>query len=275
MSQTTSSNSTTEHPPTASRSAINSVARIAAVGFENVFLFFERQIAAHSIVGTTPIISSDGFPWAPTMEDNWRQIRQELDRILVYQEALPNFQDISAEQSALTQDDKWKTFFLFGYGTKVEANCSRCPRTTELLESIPGVTTAFFSIFGPNKQIPPHRGPWKGVVRYHLALKVPDPASSCGIRVADETVHWSEGRGFFFDDTYDHEAWNNTSDTRVVLFLDVIRPLRFPYSEFNKAIIYLIARTSYVRNAMKNHEAWERRFEKWLSSRGNQNEPAS
>lgn len=276
MSQTPSSNSTTEQPPAMSKSAVRSIAKMAEVGVGSLIQFIERQMDAHSIVDTTPIISSDGFPWAAAvMEKNWRDIRQELDAILTYREALPNFQDISPEQASLTQDDKWKTFFLWGYGNKVEANCARCPRTTELLESIPGVTTAFFSIFAPNKQIPAHRGPYKGVVRYHLALKVPEPASECGIRVHDQIVHWSEGSGFFFDDTFDHEAWNNTSGERAVLFLDVIRPLRFPYSAFNKGLISVISRTSYVRKAIENHEAWERRFEKLLISGGNPNKSAS
>ena len=70
-------------------------------------------------------------------------------------------------------------------------------------------------------------------MRYHLALKVPEPREQCRIRVGDEIVTWEEGRSLIFDDTYEHEVWNDTDDERVVLFLDVVRPLRFPMNVVN------------------------------------------
>jgi ornithine lipid ester-linked acyl 2-hydroxylase len=237
------------------------------LGLHRFIKWFEGQIPTHSRVGTSPLIPHDKFPWAGVLERDWRQIREELDGMMTHYDALPNMQDISAEQEHLTQDDRWKSFFFVGFGNKVEANCRLCPRTAALLENIPGVTTAFFSILGPGKHLEAHTGIYRGVVRYHLALKVPDDESGCAIRVADEVVHWSEGVGFFFDDTYEHEAWNKTSEVRVVLLLDVMRPLSFPYSWLNKAIIYAIARTRFVRDAKTKHEAWERKFEQVLAGK--------
>src|SRR5262249_15391879 len=78
----------------------------------------------------------------------------------------------------------------------------------------------------PGKHIPPHRGPFRGVVRCHLALKIPGPPDSCGITVNGETRHWTEGTTMFFDDGYEHSAWHDSNATRVGLWLDVIRPLR-------------------------------------------------
>ena len=75
--------------------------------------------------------------------------------MLAYRDALPNFQDISTDQYNLTDDDRWKTYFLWGYGFQSEANCARCPETTRLVESIPGMETAMFSILAPQKRIPP------------------------------------------------------------------------------------------------------------------------
>ncbi len=98
-----------------------------------------------------------------------------------------------------------------------------------LLEQVPGMMTAFFSILAPGKYIPDHRGPFNGVLRYHLGLKVPEPAEQCRIRVADEYAHWEEGESLLFDDTYRHEVWNDTDGERAVLFMDVRRPLRFPF----------------------------------------------
>ncbi len=237
------------------------------LGLRHFIIWFEKQIPAHSSVGTDPLIPHGKFPWAGTLEHDWRQIRDELDGMMTHYEALPNMQDISAEQEHLTQDDKWKSFFFVGFRERVEGNCRLCPKTAALLENIPGVTTAFFSILGPGKHLAPHTGIYRGVVRYHLALKVPDDPSTCAIRVSDEVVHWSEGTGFFFDDTYEHEAWNKSSDVRVVLLLDIIRPLSFPYSLINKAIIYAIAQTRFVRDAKTKHEAWERKFEQVLSGK--------
>jgi ornithine lipid ester-linked acyl 2-hydroxylase len=69
------------------------------------------------------------------------------------------------------------------------ANCASCPHTAALLETIPGVVTAFFSILSPHKHIPPHRGPYRGVVRCHLGLMVPGPPDACGISVGGEVRH--------------------------------------------------------------------------------------
>ena len=88
-------------------------------------------------------------------------------------EALPNFQDISKDQIEITDDDRWKTFFLYGYGFEAKLGVEMCPRTAALMREIPGMTTAMFSILSPRKHILDHRGPYKGVLRYHLGLIVP------------------------------------------------------------------------------------------------------
>ncbi|WP_055591322.1 aspartyl/asparaginyl beta-hydroxylase domain-containing protein [Streptacidiphilus griseoplanus] len=221
----------------------------------------EEGMGKRSLIGDTPFFPEDTFPWAATLEANWKEIRSELDQLLAYREELPNFQDISVEQRALTDDNDWKTYFFAGYGLTFAQNRDRCPRTVELLDGIDGLTTAFFSILAPGKHIPPHRGPYKGVIRYHLGLKIPAPETSCGISVDEQTAHWQEGRSMVFDDTYVHEAWNDTDQDRVVLFLDILRPLPFPYALLNRLALKYIARSSFVRGAKDKHDAWEKRFE--------------
>jgi beta-hydroxylase len=130
-----------------------------------------------------------------------------------------------------------------------------------LLDSIPGLTTAFFSILSPHKRISEHRGPWRGVLRYHLALQVPEPLEQAGISVGGKVKHWREGQSLLFDDSYRHFAWNETDGVRVVLFVDVIRPLKPPADQLNRALIWAIGRSPYISDARKRHEAWERRFE--------------
>jgi aspartyl/asparaginyl beta-hydroxylase (cupin superfamily) len=209
-----------------------------------------------SLVGNPPVFESGIFPWARPMEENWQSIRQELDDVLRRQVALPSFKDISPDQARISPDDNWKTFFLYGYGYKVGPNCALCPETTRLIEQVPGMTTAFFSILSAGKHIPPHRGPYKGVLRYHLGLKIPEPAEQCRIQVGDEIAHWEEGQSLIFDDTYRHAVWTDTDGQRVVLFLDVMRPLKFPASVINRLVFTLIKLSPFVQRAKRNQAKW-------------------
>jgi ornithine lipid ester-linked acyl 2-hydroxylase len=222
----------------------------------------EKQIVRYSLVGNTPFFDCTQFEWVAHLENNWSSIRQELDEILKYRKDLPNFQDISPDQSSITRDDRWKTYFFYAYGIKEQTNCDRCPETTRLIEQVPGMKTAFFSILYPHKHIPEHRGPYKGVLRYHLGLIVPQPSENCKIRVEREWAHWEEGKSLIFDDSFPHEVWNDTDGMRVVLFLDVVRPMRFPGSSLNELAIQLIARSPFVRDAHLNQKRWNERFER-------------
>jgi len=94
-------------------------------------------------------------------------------------------------------------------------------------------------------------------MRYHLGLKVPEQAEDCRIRVGDEYRHWEEGRGLLFDDTHQHEVWNDTDEERVVLFLDIVRPFDPPIGAINEALIKLISLSPFVTKAKKNQEQWE------------------
>ena len=216
----------------------------------------DRLIARQSGIGDRPVFAPDTFPWTTRLEADWRSVRRELDEVLQDRNQLPRFQDISEDQARISRDDRWKTFFLYGYGYKMPENCQRCPETTRLIESVPGMTTAFFSILAPGKHIPAHRGPYKGVVRYHLGLKVPEPPEQCWIRVGDRIIHWREGRSLVFDDTYEHEVRNETDGERVVLFMDVMRPLRFPASLVNWLAFHLIRLSPYVQRARRNQRRW-------------------
>ena len=231
------------------------------IGFKLIQLI-ERLIVRLSPHGDVRFFDPAEFPWTPPLEANWTVIREELDEILEHREALPNFQDISEDQTAITTDDRWKTYFLYGFGHQAEKNCARCPETTKLIEQVPGMKTAFFSILAPGKHIPPHRGPYKGVIRYHLGLKVPEPAEQCRIRVGDEVRHWKEGKRLMFGDTHEHEVWNDTGGERVILFMDVVRPLDPPMNVVNELIIKLISLSPFVQNAKENQEEWEQRMEK-------------
>lgn len=82
------------------------------------------------------------------------------------------------------------------------------------------------------------------------------------MRIENEYIYWQEGKVEVFDDTYEHEVWNNTEEIRVVLLIDIIRPFKRPYSFVNNWLVNLIGNSSYVKEAMKNHQKWEASFHK-------------
>lgn len=219
----------------------------------------QQLMHRYSRVGDAEFFDAAAFPWVRHLEENWRDIRRELDEVLRYTDAIPNFQDISAENRQLTDDDRWKTFFFYAWGIRLAGNCERCPATAALLGRIDGMKSAFFSIMLPNKYLPPHCGPYAGVLRYHLGLIVPDERR-CRIRVGNRIGHWREGGSLIFDDTFEHEVWNDTDRVRVVLFVDIARPLPFPLAQVNRFLMRLIARSSLVRPGLENFAAWERGF---------------
>ena len=88
------------------------------------------------------------------------------------------------------------------------------------------------------------------------------PVEQLGIRVGPEVRSWQEGRSLVLDDTYEHEAWNETDETRVVLFLDVVRPLRQPMRSINAGIIKAIGYSPFIQDAKRRHREWEERFER-------------
>ncbi len=230
-----------------------------AVG-EKILAPVERFIGKRSLVGDATFFPLERFPWVGHVEDNWETILQELQAVLADRDALPNFQDISKDQIEITDDDRWKTFFLYGYGFEAKLGVEMCPRTAALMREIPGMTTAMFSILSPRKHILDHRGPYKGVLRYHLGLIVPQDAGQCRIRVGEDIRHWEAGKSMVFDDTFNHEVWNDTDETRVVLFVDVMRPLPFPENKINELIVKAIGISPFIRDAKRNQEAWERRY---------------
>lgn len=228
--------------------------------FMAVVAFVERLNLTFSKVGNPPIYDNAVFPWTKEIEREWRAIRAELDRVLTRKDDLPGFHELSTDVSTISQDRGWKTFFLSGYGFKSENNIKLCPGTWRICQRIPGLITVMYSILEPGKHLPPHRGPYNGVLRLHLGLIVPEPREQLGIRVEKEIYRWKEGEAVVFDDAYEHEAWNRTPHTRVVLFVDFRKPLRFPANLLNWLLLSLAVFTPFIREGMDNQKAWEKKF---------------
>jgi beta-hydroxylase len=228
--------------------------------FMKVVAWAERLNLRYAMHGNPPVYSNSTFPWVAAIEREWQLIRSELDQVLLRQADLPSFQEIATDVKTITQDTGWKTFILLGYSLKAEENIRRCPETWRIVQQIPGLKTAVFSIFEPGKHLPAHRGPYNGVLRLHLGLIVPEPKERLGIRVGGTLCRWEEGRVLVFDDAYEHEAWNHTGATRVVLFVDFLKPLRFPARLVNWLLLNLAVFTPFIQEGVNNHREWERRF---------------
>ena len=163
------------------------------------------------------------FPEGRILKDNWKTIRGELDGILTRIDNIPKFHDVDGLQKAISAKDgkDWRTFIIKGFDQWLPKNAEQVPETTRLLKGMPQVSLAMFSIIDGGKHIPPHIGFFKSVLRYHLAMIVPE--GDCRLVVGGEEYTWKEGDHVLFDDTYRHEVWNRTDGRRVVLFLDIMR----------------------------------------------------
>ena len=115
----------------------------------------------------------------------------------------------------------WTVFGLYAAGQQIPAACAACPQTTRVLQHVLGLSMAGFSRLAPHTHIMPHRGWAASVYRSHLALVVPP---GCRLRVTTDTKTWEEGKCLIFDDTVEHEAWNDSELPRGVLLLDFLRP---------------------------------------------------
>ncbi len=226
----------------------------------------DRVMTAQSLVGSPPVFEDGVFPWTAWVERNWRDIRAEVEVLLQDRARIPTFHGVSPDQYRISTGVQWRSFFLWGMGYKAPANCARCPKTAKVLDNIPGLTTAFFSILAPGTHIPRHAGVTRRLLNCHLALIVPERplegTEGCRMEVDDQTVRWREGSCVVFDDTYQHEVWNDTAETRVVLLMQFKRPLRLPARLLGDFFLSLIRLSPYVRDARRNIENWERAYQR-------------
>lgn len=186
------------------------------------------------------------------LERAFPQIKAECEALLDERVPMPRYHDVNrpaTEISASTAGD-WKVFMLELLGHKPEANRARCPATVAALERVPGILQAFFSVLDPGKSIPVHDGPYLGYLRYHLGIQVPkvNPPS---IRVADQTYTWKEGEGVLFDDSWPHAVQNQATESRVVLIVDIPRPLPLLPRLVNNFVLWGVAAPLYGKKVVQ------------------------
>jgi aspartate beta-hydroxylase len=173
------------------------------------------------------------FPWVERVEAATDDIRAELNGLL--REARSEFTPYLTHASdeplnqwrELNESKRWSALFLYRDGERYEANIARCPKTLAALEAAPVVRiagrgpTSLFSLLEPKTRIPPHTGTTNIRLTVHIPLIVPP---KCGFRVGTQVREWHPGTLLIFDDTIEHEAWNDSDEDRVIVIFDIWNP---------------------------------------------------
>ncbi len=181
-----------------------------------------------------PFFDREHFPWLPRLEAATDTIRGELMTLL--EAGLAGFAPYIQyppgtpvnQFGGLNHSHLWSTLWLWKDGESQADPISRCPQTAAVLAELPMADqpgyapTALFSALAPHTRIPPHTGSTNARLLVHLPLVLPGPA---GFRVGNDVREWRLGEAWVFDDTIEHEAWNDADETRVILIFDVWNPL--------------------------------------------------
>lgn len=244
-------------PQTLNRPLRKFVKRSGKKAMRWVAQFQSRQ----SLVPDTPFIDSAHFPFLAEFEEKWEVMRDEVREILKFSDDIPGFEQVSPDQYRLAKARQWKTFVLYGFGEQLKKNCAKAPVTAEVLSRVPHVQTAWFSILAPGYHIPAHTGVTKGILRSHLGLIIPKEREKCRIRVHDQIRAWESGKVFTFDDTFEHEVWNDTEEERVILLFDFDRPMGWRGRALNNLMLRLLKLTAFYQEPKKNLAGFEDRFE--------------
>jgi aspartyl/asparaginyl beta-hydroxylase (cupin superfamily) len=177
------------------------------------------------------------FPWLPGFEAATDVIANELGRILVEDEAgfSPYIQYDEHQPldqwRELNKSPRWSAFHFYDMGRPIAERCARAPGTMTAVRRLPQAEvdlrspTAMFSVLQPKTRIPPHTGVANFRLVVHLPLVLPP---ECGFRVGGETREWRMGEAWVFDDTIEHEAWNESDRTRIIMICDVWSPRLSP-----------------------------------------------
>ena len=172
------------------------------------------------------------FPWLEHLEAATGEIRAELLQVLKQDSAFRPYVESNSrlphtDAQGLLDNPAWSAFYLWQHGELVPENAARCPKTVAAFADVPLAwvknrsPSVLFSLLRPGAHIPPHTGEVNTRLICHLPLIVPE---NCSLRVGNETRTVVEGKAWVFDDTIEHEAWNQSRETRVILLFEIWRP---------------------------------------------------
>jgi aspartate beta-hydroxylase len=171
-------------------------------------------------LSATPWWDRDAFSWLAGLEDAAIDIAGEFEAL----GGVAGGRVLRSNPTEIADSGRWSAQYLYNAGRAQHNNLRACPITVAALEPIPGALgcgMCYFSIADPHTHIASHTGYTNAHLRCHLSLIVPE---GCAIRVGDETREWAPGKAFVFDDSFEHEVWNNGDSARAVLLFDIWHP---------------------------------------------------
>lgn len=173
-----------------------------------------------------PIFDRGDLDFVDYYESQFEKIKSELDEILAKKVTIENYSD--SERHGLTTGGEWDARFFFRHGKRYDDTHELCPDTSTTLSKLPLVhiqdhsPEVCISVLRPGAHLLPHRGVTNSRSVLHMGLTIP---SQCALNIVDiAELHWQPGRAFAFDDTYMHEAWNRSDESRYVLLADIWNP---------------------------------------------------
>ncbi|WP_277051596.1 aspartyl/asparaginyl beta-hydroxylase domain-containing protein [Zestomonas thermotolerans] len=214
--------------------------------YSALFTPYNSLMYLFSSTPARPYLERRDFPELDLLRDNWQVIREE---------ALSLF-DEGYIRAALGDNEAgfgsffkkgWKRFYLTWYDGPLPSARQLCPRTVALLEQVPSVRGAMFTLLPGGSHLNPHRDPFAGSLRYHLGLATPN-SDACRIYVDGQPYAWRDGEDVMFDETYVHWVKNETDTTRIILFCDVERPLPTPLRQLNRWVSGVLGRATAPQN---------------------------
>jgi len=215
-------------------------------GFYDLFIDGKNRPAFFNISKT--------FPDLLRLKKNYDVIKLELQLLKKRNLNIPRYHDIDAFQTAISAKENpnknWRTFMINLMGDFTEDAYNFLPNTCDLLSEIPNLFQAFFSILDPQKSIPAHKGTYRGYIRYHLGLQVPKD-NPPQIRVKNSVYTWKNKESILFDDSWDHEVINNCNEERIVLIVDVLRPMPNIAHKVNSFISEYLVKKYYAKNVFE------------------------
>lgn len=203
---------------------------------------FRRQLTDHSTlmapyngfvylfskVPNKPILDRQNFPELDVLKENWQTIRDEARKL--YEEGHIKKSDTNSDLAFNTFFKRgWKRFYLKWYDDMLPSAAELCPKTVEMVKSIPSVNAALFALLPGKSKLGAHRDPFAGSLRYHLGLMTPN-SDDCRIYIDGTPYAWRDGEDILFDETFIHSVKNDTDQVRIILFCDVARPMRTAFA---------------------------------------------
>lgn len=191
------------------------------------------------------VYPSSDWPWISEIEANFDGIRAELDAFLD-RTSMPHVASMSgldpdgerAASAVPPVEGAWRALLLYTRGEWVEETCAHFPFTRSLFANMGNRNNLGFSAVEGGSRIKAHVGPNRGNLRVQLPMIVPGQYGDCRIRVGSEMLNWEERKAIVFDQSIEHEVWNDTDDLRVLLMVEIEQPLRPGLRQFNRLAQY-------------------------------------